>query len=641
MSGQFGYAGSILKVDLSSGHTARMATEDYADRFVGGGGIAAKIYWDEVPPQVKAFDSENCLIFTTGPLAGIGGVAGPRWEICGKSPAIYPEQFCYCSLGGRWGVQLKFAGYDGLIIQGKAKKPVYLLIQDGVAEIKDASWLWGKGAIEVREILKNELGTSVSVVANGIAGENTVTFANLLADNDASGSSGFGAVMGSKRLKAIAVRGSRKVAVADPEKLRQLTRYARDLKRGMQLPDIGLVAGPRMEKDYCYGCPGIGCFRATFEATDGKKGKFMCGSALFYQELAYRYYREYNETPFYANKLCDEYGLDISALQPMITWLLRCYEKGILTDENTDIPLSKFGSLEFIETLVKKISLRADFGDVLAQGTLRAADLVGKGTKDLLTGYVMKDRVLPHDPRVYITTSLLYAMEPRPTPSQFSEVMEPILHWLHWARKHEGAFVSSEVLRGIARRFWGGELAVDFSTYSGKALAAKKILDREFAKDSLILCSFSWPITTVRDSDNHIGDPSIESKLFTAATGKDADEEWFYRIGERLVNLQRAILLREGHRGRESDELPEYLHTRPIKRLLAPYNYDCLVPGKDGEAIYKTGAVVDRDEFELLKGEYYQLRGWDVISGLPTKKKLEELGLTEIAVDLEQRGLVV
>jgi len=640
MSGQFGYAGNILKVDLSSGHTARMATEDYAHRFVGGMGVAAKIYWDEVPPQVKAFDPENCLIFTTGPLAGIGGVAGPRWEICGKSPAIYPEQFCYCNLGGRWGAQLKFAGYDGLIIQGKAEKPVYLLIQDGVADIRDASRLWGKGAIEVREILKSELGSSVSVVAIGPAGENMVTFASLLADNDASGSSGFGAVMGSKRLKAVAVRGSRKVAVADPEKFRQLTKYVRELKKGMLPPDIGLIAGPKTEKDYCYGCPG-GCFRVTFEASDGKRGKFMCQSGLFYQELARHYYNEWNEVPFYANKLCDEYGLDTNAIQPMITWLLRCREAGILTDENTDIPLSKMGSLEFIETLVKNISLRDGFGDVLAQGTLHAADLVGRGTKDLLTGYIMKDRVLPHDPRVYIASSLLYAMEPRPTPSQFTEVMGPVMHWLQWARKHEQAFVSSEVLHNIAKRFFGSELALDFSTYNGKALAAKKIQDREFIKDSLILCSFSWPIIVVNDSEDHIGDPTIESKLFSAVTGKDADEEGFYRIGERVVNLQRAILAREGHRGREDDTLPEYLHTRPIRRLLAPYNPDCLVPGKDGEVITKKGAVVDREEFERMKDEYYQLRGWDVISGLQTKKELEELGLKDIAIDLEQRGLVV
>jgi len=133
----------------------------------------------------------------------------------------------------------------------------------------------------------------------------------------------------------------------------------------------------------------------------------------------------------------------------------------------------------------------------------------------------------------------------------------------------------------------------------------------------------------------------LESKLLSAVTGKETDEEELYVAGERIFNLQRAILVREGHSGREKDILPEYLHTRPIKRLIAPYNPDCLVPGRGGEVISRSGAVVDREEFERMKDEYYRLRGWDVTSGLQTKKKLDELGLKDITVDLEQRGLAV
>lgn len=639
MPGQFGYAGSILRVDLSSGRMVSIPTANYADGFVGGIGMATKIYWDEVSPETKAFDSENRLIFATGPLAGVSGVAGSIWAVCGKSPALNPEQFCHCHLGGRWGVQLKSAGYDGLVIQGEAEGPTYLLIRDNTAEIRDGSWIWGKGAIEAREILKRKLGNSVSVVAIGPAGENRVSFATLLADNDASGSSGLGAVMGAKKLKAIAVKGSVNTKVANPDKLRQLNRHVRELKKGMPLPDMGLVKGPNMKKDFCYGCPG-GCSRATFEASDSQKGKFMCGSGVFYQEIARFYYGEWNEVPFRANKLCDDYGLDTSAVHPLIIWLSRCYRAGILTEESTGLPLTKMGSLEFIETLIKKISLRDDFGDVLAQGANRSAEIVGGGSKDLLTGYILKDRLLHHDPRVFITTALLYSMESRPTPGPFSEVAGPLVNWLDWVRKHEQAFVSSEVIRNIAKRFFGSELAVDFSTYEGKALAAKKIQDREFIKNGLILCTFAWPITTVRHSADHVGDPTLESKLFSAVTGKDADEEVFDKLGERIWNLQRAILSREGHRGREGDILPEYFHTTPIKRLLALYNPDCIVPGEDGEIISKRDAVVDREEFERMKGEYYRLAGWDPVSGLQTKKKLEELGLKEVAVDLEQIGLI-
>jgi len=640
-SGHFGYTGNILRVDLSSGHVALVPTKDYADRFVGGIGVAAKIYWDEVSPDVEAFEPENCLIFATGPMTGIKGVAGARWVICGKSPATDSERFCCGNLGGGWGARLKFAGYDAVIIRGRADKPTCIVIQDGVIAIKDASHLWGKGAIEAREILKDELGNSMSVAAIGPAGENRITLADILAENDASASFGLGVVMGSKRLKAIAVGGSGNIALANPERFRQLTKHIGEVKRGFtSSEEIGLVPGPKMRKDYCYGCPG-GCFRAVFEATDGKKGKFMCHSGLFYQELARRYYGEWNEVPFYANKLCDEYGLDTYALQPIFIWLSRCCKEGIITEGDIGIRLSQLGSLEFIEALVRKISLRAGFGDVLAQGISRAADLVGQGAEELLPGYLMKDRILPHDPRVYITTALLYATEPRPSPSQFTEVMDPVIRWLNWVRKDERSYLSSEVLRVIAEKFFGSELAVDFSTYLGKPLAAKKIQDREYIKDSLILCSFAWPIVIAQNSENYIGDPTLESKLLSAVTGKETDEEELYAAGERIFNLQRAILVREGHSGREKDILPEYLHTRPIKRLIAPYNPDCLVPGREGEVISRSGAVVNREEFERMKDEYYRLRGWDVTSGLQTKKKLDELGLEDIMVDLEQRELVV
>ncbi|MGB2854935.1 MAG: aldehyde ferredoxin oxidoreductase N-terminal domain-containing protein, partial [Dehalococcoidia bacterium] len=165
MTEQHGYAGKILTVDLSSGSMTDLPTADYADRFLGGRGIAAKIYWDEVSPDVEAFAPENRLLFMTGPLAGFSGIAGSRWTVCGKSPATNPEHFSYTNMGGSWGAQLKFAGYDGIVIKGESDRPIYLSIQDGVAEIRDASALWGQSTVEARETLKTELGSSVRVVA--------------------------------------------------------------------------------------------------------------------------------------------------------------------------------------------------------------------------------------------------------------------------------------------------------------------------------------------------------------------------------------------------------------------------------------------------------------------------------------------
>lgn len=640
MTDQYGYAGKILRIDMSSGAVTHMPTMDYANRFLGGRGIAAKIYWDEVPPEVKAFNPENRLIFALGPLAGFRGMSGTRWQICGKSALTTPEYFNYCNLGGDWGAQLKLAGYDALVVQGRSEKPVYILIQDEEVEIRDASALWGKSTVETREILKEELGSPVKVVAIGPAGENMVTFASVLADRDASGSSGLGAVMGSKNLKAIAVVGSGGVNAADPQKYRELAAYARELRRGFGMGITpGTDQGMKLKKDYCYGCTGGFCFRSTYKASNGKVGKYMCGSATFYVLRARKYYGELNEVPFFANMICNEYGVDTHQIDVMMQWLAKCYQAGILTEGNTGVPLSKQGSIEFIETLVRKIGLREGIGDVLAQGTIRAADAVGQGAKELLTDYITESGhfALIESPRMYISTGLLYAMEPRQPMSQLNELGSLNL-WLMWVYKQDGAFVSNDVLRAIGKRLLGSEEAVDFTSYDGKALAAKMIQDRECAKDSLILCSYLFPIMFSRNSADHVGDPTVESKILSAVTGGDIDEDDLYRIGERIFNLQRAILAREGHRGRGCDKISEYNYTKPLKFDL--HNPELLSPGKGDEVVSKKGAVLDREKFEQVKDEYYSLRGWDVGTGLQTRAKLEELGLGDIVEDLERRGLL-
>ena len=635
----FGYAGKILRVDLSSGSIAEVPTLDYADRFVGGRGIAAKIYWDEVSPAISAFDPENRLIFATGPLAGLPTVGGSRWQVCGKSPAPSPEHFCHGNLGGRWGAELKFAGYDAIVIQGKSDKPVYLFLHDDQVEIKDASALWGKGSVETRDTLKNDLGISARVVTIGPAGENMVTMANLLADNDASGSGGLGAVMGSKKLKAIVVKGNKKkIKVAQPERFQELMRYFRELWKGAPIGGVYPMSGPRTKKDPCYGCIG-NCLRITYEAENGKKGKFMCQSSLFYLLRAGMYYGKETEVPFFATRLCDDYGLDTMAIDQMMYWLWRCYKAGVLTDENTGLPLSKLGSLEFVETLVRKISLRDGFGDILAQGTAKAADSVGAAAREQITDYLSKAGYGSwYDPRLYITTALLFAIEPRPPMPQLHEVSIPLGKWADWVNKTENAYVSTEVIQTIARKFWGGEIAADLSTHEGKTLAAKAIQDREYAKECLILCDWLWPIMDVEYSEDHEGDPTLESKVYSAVTGNEVDEEGLYRIGERVFNLNRAIFVREGHQGRDFDSLPDSWYTMPLK--WQHVNPECLVPGKGGEVVCRKGAVVDREEFEKMKDEYYQLRQWDVSTGLQTREKLEKLGLKDVADDLEQRGLV-
>jgi len=640
----FGYSGKILRVDLSSGNITHTSTADYADRFLGGRGIATKVYWDEVSPDINAFDAENRLIIMTGPLTGFTGLASPRWGIEGKSPATTPECFSYSNLGGSWGAHLKFAGCDGIVIQGESDRPIYLSIHDGNIQIKDASHLWGMGAIEARKALKAELGSSVRVAAIGPAGENLVSFAIVLADDGASGSSGLGAVMGAKKLKAITVSGSGKLTAADPEGLRKIARYARELTKGMPTVQKGLTPGPKMRRVACYGCI-RGCIRADCEAKDGTRSKYMCTGAQFYQDAAKWHYGEWvpesTEVPFYANMLCDDYGVDTNSIAAMIIWLARCYRAGILTDADTGMTILKLGSLEFIETLVKSISLREGFGDVLSRGTFRAAESVGEKARELITYYVSKAGHLTlYEPRMFVAHGLMYAMEPRQPINQLHEMGLPLYQWLDCVNKVQTAYLSSDVFRRIAKRFWGSELAVDFSTYEGKALAVKKIQDRQCVRDSLILCDFALNnAASVRYSEDHVGDPTLDSKMLLAVTGREMDEGELNTIGERIFNLQRAILAREGHRGRDSDVLDESFYTRPLRTV--GLNPECLAPGKDGEVISRKGEVVDREKFEAMKDEYYELRGWDVASGLQTTAKLEEIGLGDIVSDLERRQLTV
>jgi aldehyde:ferredoxin oxidoreductase len=638
VTAEFGYAGKILKVDLSSASVSDVPTSDYADRFIGGRGIAAKIYWDEVPPEAKAFDPENRIMFMTGPMCGYPGIAGSMSQICGKSPVTNPEQFFYSNMGGSWGAHLKFAGYDGVVVHGKSEKPVYILVQDGKAELRDASSLWGKDGAEVRGILKRELGSSARVLATGPAGENLVTFATTLADEDAAAWGG--AIMGSKKLKAIVVRGNGvRPPVANPEKLEALVKYLREMWHGAGVgATLSHIPSLSKKKMICYGCP-TGCVRTNVETNGGIKVKVCCQAAGFYQPAAGAYYGKSTDVPLHASRLCQSYGLDTHVIASILIWLEEGYNAGVLTEANTGLPLSKFGSWEFIETLVKKISLREGFGDALAQGVTQAADSIGGKARELITDYLDKNgQRMAYGPRLYNACGIFYATEPRMTLPTLHEMTITIGRWKEWVKGTEGAYMSYDRLQEIGRRFWGSELAFDCSTYDGKAIAAKRIQDKIRAEECLILCAFFYPLRACDYTETHEGDPAIESKLYSAVTGKETDEDEFNRIGEKVFNLERAVLAREDPRGKKVDEIPEFNFTVPIEG--EHLNSELLAPGKDGESISKKGTVVDREKFTQMLGEYYELRGWDK-NGLQTKQKLVELDLGDVAEGLEQRGLVV
>ena len=629
-----GYTGRILRVDLSTGKTHTVETSAYAERFLGGRGLGAGIYWDEVSPETDPFHESNRLVISTGPLAGIPALGGSRWGVCAKSALDVTPHYNYGNLGGTFGAELKFAGYDCMVVQGAAERPVVIEIQGDRVSITPCPELRGKSTIDARESLKARLGEKVKVFGIGPAGENRVPFATAFADGDASCGGGMAAVMGSKNLKAIAVRGEHKSAdVADPETLREITRRIRGFGRGnVKVWGFDFMAhGPKTKRMPCFGCMG-NCLRVSYTADNGKRGKFMCQSRFFYSPYAWLFYGDDNDVPFLANRACDEYGLDTWKVQEIVDWLVRCTEAGIVTEEQSGLPLSQVGSLEFIEKLVSMTALRQGFGELLSLGAAGAAAALGEAAIAQLRPYD------PYEPRFYNINTFLFPFEPRQPLPQLHEAGLVLSQWASWRKGIEGAHITTEVFRGIARRFWGSEEAADLTTLDGKALAARLIQDRQHAKECLIVCDWMYPVMDIPLGDDHVGDPTIESSILSAVTGETWSEQDLYKVGERVFNLQRAILLREGHRAREQDVLHKEWHETPLEEHIG--DPECLVPTADGQTATRIGARIDMPEYLRERDRYYQLREWDVTTGLQTRAHLGSLGLADVADGLAKRGLL-
>ena len=639
---EYGYAGQILKVDLSKGKSAKQPSKDYTDNYIGGHGVAARLYWEMVPPEAKAADPENCFIAASGPVAGFPGFAGFRWKLCAKTPLGNPESFSYCNLGERWGAMLKYAGYDALAVQGKADKPVYIYIHDDKVEIHDASHLKGKSTFDASDSLKAELGNGVSVLTIGPAAENQVPFATVLAEGGASGSGGLGAVMGSKNLKAIVVAGDKHPTAAHPDKVRQMVELIQASRPKTDMPSMWGIPGLTHHHP-CYGC-GIGCSREMYPAEKGRQYKALCQASNMYEAQAMKYAGKKDGSHLLGTRLCDGYGLDSSVMQSMVEFIEACHQEGIIDEKKTGLPLSKIGGPEFIEELTRKIALKEGFGATLAKGIIAAAGEIGPKAKEMLHLFVATrgSEKKDYDPRLLITTALCYATEPRRPIQQLHEVSMLAMMWLGMGpgAGKPGAMFSTENLRKVAEKVWGSAAAADFSTYEGKALAAKKLQDRVFFKESMVVCDLRWTMAQVNRALGTSPDTVSEAQVYSAITGKEIDDAGLAAYGERIFNLQRAILLRQGWQGRKGDSILDYFFTEPLKKGEIFFNVDGLMPGKDGEIISRVGAIVDKDGFEQMKTDYYEHRGWDAATGFPKKSKLRELKLNDVADDLAKRGLL-
>ena len=626
----YGWCGKILTIDLSELRISELETMDYADRFLGGRGIATRIYWEEVGPDVRAFDPENHLIFMTGPLGATGAQGASRFEVVGKSPMLLPEGFCYGNLGGFFGPSLKKAGYDGVVISGRSPKPVYLWIHDVKAEILDGTSLWGKGVYEVRDILKKSHGKSVRFITTGVAGENMCRSANLMTDNEGSATGGFGAVLGSKNLKAVAVLGTGSPLVAKPEELKELNKLTIHLnKRDPFHAPFPEEQVRRTGQSSCFQC-GLDCkYRNSFRTASGKNVVRKCQSMFVYLPWVFGRPGESAETAVDATGICNDLSLCTMEMYNVVQWLDTCYKSGYLTDKQTGLEISKLGTREFFQNLATMIARREGFGDILAEGLLRAGEKLGEKARAHFSNEVsgVGDGA-SYSAREYLMNGLLYALEPRQPIAMLHEISWLTGLWVMNQADPKSSPVTSEVFRAAATTFWGSDKAWDLNTHEGKAAAAVRIIDRTYVKDSLLLCDSAWPLMVSWNTPDHVGDPTLESRTFSAVTGIETDEAGLHRYGERIFNLQRSVLLREGRRPKVDDVPEEFNFVDPVETVFM--NPDVIVPGPGKEVISRKGQTLDRDVFEEMRKEFYELRGWDSESGLQKPETLERLGLSDL-----------
>ena len=633
-----GYVGNILRVDLSQGRINDLPLpEEYAAHYIGGTGMAARLLWDEVGPEVDPLSPDNLLILCTGPVSGAPWHTSGRGALVSKSPltGIWGESH----VGGFFAPELKYAGYDMIVVKGRSEKPIYLSVEDRTAELRDASDVWGRGVIETSRLIKEDFGDEdAAVLGIGQAGENVVRYASVMTNLfDAAGRAGMGAVMGAKRLKAIAVRGTGSVKVADPEALMEYARSARErvLKEPQAmdqrelgtalLVDVKQTIGELPTKNHWNGvfeqfeninaetlrrnylksikaC--FGCFIACKKVFGVDKGRFA-GTTAGHVEYETLYAFGSNlknsdpESIMRMDVLCDDYGLDTISAGASIAFLMECYENGLIGKEEVDGLDLSWGNADAVIELVHKIAKRDGIGDLLADGVRIASEKIGRGAERYAM-HVKGLEISGQDGRAHRSAGLTHATAPRGADHLRSLVTVDQLGYEKVAAERFG----EDKLPGI----------VDGYSEEHKALAVKVIEDVYAIRDAMIVCwySVSWPpIFWVDDF----------SKVLAFVTGYDgfSDPKDLMKIGERIVNLKRAYNVREGVR-RKDDSLPERFTKEPLPAG----------PAK--------GEVVDLD---LMLDEYYRLRGWDLETGIPKEETINQLGLAEIAKGLKGSGIAL
>lgn len=595
----FGYQGKILRIDLSEGTTKVEALDEaLAKKYIGGRGLGTKIYSDEVSPAVDALSAENKILFVTGPLTGTKTPTGGRYMVVTKAPLT--GTIASSNSGGYWGPELKFAGYDLIIVEGKAEKPVYIMIEDDKIEIRDAAHLWGKVVSETTKILEDETPKKSRILTIGPAGEKLSRMAAIMNDiSRAAGRSGVGAVMGSKNLKAIVVRGTGNVTVAEEEELKNVVKDCTQKIRengvtGQGLPTYGTavlvniinengvfptnnfqtsqfaeaeeISGETLaekylvKKDPCYRCP-IACGRyckvddiegggpeyETIWAFGGDCGVSDMGSVIK------------------ANYWCNEMGLDTISTGATIAAAMELYQKGFIKNEELDGLSLEFGNAEAVVEWTKRMGMRDGFGDKMADGSYRLCESYGVPE---LSMSVKKQELPAYDPRGIQGQGLQYATSNR------------------GGCHVRGYLISPEIL-GLPEK-------LDRFSLEGKAAWVKIFQDLTAFIDASGLCLFT---------SFAMGGGDYAS-MINAVIGTEWTVEDVLMAGERIWNIERLYNLSAGI-DPSQDTLP--------KRLLK----DPIVAGPSEGNVARLS--------ELLP-EYYSLRGWGS-DGIPTQERKTLLGL--------------
>ncbi len=630
-----GFAGKILHVNLTMGQiTIEQPPEEFYKTYWGGSAMGAYYLLKNTPAGADPLGPENTLTFMLSAATGVAVSGQSRATVTAKSPLT--DMVGDSQAGGFWPAELKFAGFDGIVITGKSQKPVYLWIHDGsgsgepVAELRDAAHLWGKITGEAQKMIQEELGDDkIQVAQIGPAGEQLARLANIVnMSNRAHGRTGMGAVMGSKKLKAIAVRGHAKPTVADKEAVTKLARLAAERlpnypdMKGLQ--DFGTgsvlnyqnisgglptrnytsgtfehaedISGEKMsetilkENDTCYACV-VRCKRVVDTEYNGEKVDPLYGGAEYETLAAFGSYCGVGDirAVSLAHQICAQYGIDTISCGATIAFAMECFEKGLLTLHDTGGLDLRFGNADAMIAMLKKMVQRQGLGHLLSNGSAYAAGQIGKGAQDLVVA--VKNQELPaHMPQVKRSLALVYAVNPFGAD--------------HQSHEHDPGYTPEASPISLRR----------MASLGLTSPQPDRVLNREKVRlglytewnysfmDTACLCQFvygpSWQL---------LG-PEEMVELMRAVTGWEMTIADMQRIGERRLNLLRAFNAREGA-GKSHDTLPKRLFDEPLK----------------GGA--SDGVVVTRQELEGALKDYYELCGWDQATGKPTKTKLEELGI--------------